>query len=70
LARPKDAHPKEILFELRSVGRSVRVVAIDPLSGIEVTMVAPRTDQIEGLKRMAARKLAYVLAKRQNSNKD
>jgi len=70
LSRPTDAHPKEVLFEIRSVGRSIRIVAIDALSGTEVTMVAPRTDDIEGLKRMAARKLAYVLAKRQNSNKD
>ena len=70
MARPKYALPREILFEIRAVGRSVRVVAIDAASGTEVTMVAPRTDDIEGIKRVAARKLAYVLAKRQNSNKD
>ena len=69
MASPKDVYLPEVLFQLQRVGRVLRVIAIDPLTGTEVTMVAPHTGEIEGVKRIAARKLAYVLAKRRNSNK-
>ena len=56
--------PREILFEFHSVGRNLRIVAIDPDSGVEVTMVGAPGYGKESLKRMAARKLAYVIAKK------
>ncbi len=64
MAAPKDVYLPEVLFQFQRVGGSVRVVAIDPITGIEVTMVAPPTGELEGVKRIAARKLAYVIAKK------
>ena len=61
----KDVHLQEVLFEFRPVGRFVRVAAIDPITGIEVTMVGDATYGEEMLKRIAVRKLKYVIAKRQ-----
>ena len=61
----KDVHLHEGLFEFRPVGRFVRVAAIDPITGIEVTMVRDVTYGEEMLKRIAVRKLKYVIAKRQ-----
>ncbi len=61
----KDIHLPEVLFEFRPVGRYVRVAAIDPITGIEVTMVGDITYGEEILKRIAIRKLKYVIAKRQ-----
>ena len=56
--------PAEVLFEMRRIGRAVRVNAIDPRTGIEVTMVGDARAGVETLKRNAARKLAWVLEKR------
>ena len=54
----------EILFELHYVGRVVRVTAIDPATGIEVVSVGDAERSIAALKRLAARKLMYVLKRR------
>ena len=64
VAAPKDVYLLEVLFQFLRVGGSVRVVAIDPITGIEVIMVAPHTGELEGVKRIAARKLAYVISKK------
>ncbi len=61
----KDVYLPEVLFEFRRVGKGVRVVAIDPITGTEVTMVAPHEADKEDVKLVAARKLAYVMAKKQ-----
>ena len=57
-------HPLgEVLFEFQRVGNILRVHAIDPKTATEVIMVAdPRMGQT-AIKQLAARKLAYVLAK-------
>lgn len=67
---PKDVYLPEVLFELRRVGKSIRVVAIDPITKTEVTMVAPHNASREDIKRVATRKLAYVIAKKQAAEKD
>ncbi|WP_132938201.1 DUF6898 family protein [Varunaivibrio sulfuroxidans] len=55
---------REILFEFQRVGQALRITAIDAQSGTEVVMVGdPRYSQ-EMLKRMAVRKLEYVLSKK------
>ncbi|NQU61238.1 MAG: hypothetical protein HQ512_08925 [Rhodospirillales bacterium] len=54
----------EVLFEFRQVGNSVRVTAIDPITSIEITMVAPSRGSQEDVKKIAARRLAYVIAKK------
>ena len=63
MAAPKDVYLPEVLFQFQRVGASLRVVAIDPITGTEVTMVAPPTGELEGVKRIAARKLAYVISR-------
>ena len=59
-----DVYLPEILLEMRRVGKSLRVIAIDPITGIEVTMVAPANATRDVIKRNASRKLAYVIAKK------
>lgn len=55
---------REILFEFQRVGQALRITAIDAQSGTEIVMVGdPRYSQ-DMLKRMAARKLDYVLSKK------
>ena len=60
-----DVSRREVLFEFWYVGRSARVVAIDPITNTEVTIVGASAYNKETLKQMAARKLAYVIAKKQ-----
>ena len=64
MVEPSNVHLHEVLYEFVSVGRYLRVNAIDPRTGIEVTMIAdPRYGETL-IKRLAARKLAYVISKR------
>lgn len=61
--------PKEVLFEFKRVGRILRVVAIDPQSAVEVIMIADPRQSGSVIKMLAARKLAYVLAKKRDKLK-
>jgi hypothetical protein len=62
--KPEDVKLSEILFEFHQVGKVVRVTAIDPRTGIEAIMVgAPKYGKAT-LKKLATRKLRYVIAKR------
>ena len=54
----------EILYEFRHVGSFVRVCAIDPVSRTEVIMVGAPKQGLEVLKRLATRKLIYVMKKK------
>ncbi|WP_412776224.1 DUF6898 family protein [Thalassospira lucentensis] len=54
---------REIYFELRQVGTYLRCTAIDGQTGTEVTVAGPVSRNPEQLKRVAARKLEYVLNK-------
>lgn len=70
----RNKHPSqvmEVLFEMRKAGKhGVRVAAIDPISRTEVTMVGDMRYGEEMLKRLAARKLWYVInKKRQEKSK-
>ena len=60
----KKVNIKEVLFEFVSVGRYLRVNAIDPRTGIEVTLTADPRYGENHIKRIAARKLAYVISKK------
>lgn len=55
---------KQVLFEFIRMGQAVKVNAIDPETGIEVSMVGDPKAGTETLKRLATRKLEYVIAKR------
>ncbi len=62
-------HQREVLLEFHyTSGRSVRVVAIDPVTGTEVTMVGDKAQGEAVLKRLAAKKLAYVLNKKKKES--
>ena len=61
----KGIYLPEVLFEMRRVGRSVRVAAIDPITHTEVILVAPAKLSLNDMKRVAARKLVYVMSKKQ-----
>ncbi len=67
---PEDVYLPEVLFEFRRVKKTVRVIAIDPITKTEVIMVAPVDATREEIKRTAARKLAYVIAKNRNAEKE
>ena len=63
----KGVYLPEVLFEMRRVGRSVRVAAIDPITHTEVILVAPAMLSHNEMKRVAARKLVYVMSKKQTA---
>jgi len=53
----------EVYFEFTRVGASVKVAAIDGLTGIEVTVVGPAAAAPSDLERLAVAKLRARLAK-------
>lgn len=57
----------EVLFEMRRVGKVLRVTAIDARTGTEVIMVADPRQSQHAIKTLAARKLAYVLDKKRRN---
>jgi hypothetical protein len=52
------------LLEFITVGNSVKVCAVDPKTGIEVSIVGPKNAGQEELSRNAVNKLLYVLEKK------
>ncbi len=54
---------RNYLVEFISIGNSVKVSAIDPISGVEVSIVGPVTASQADLTRVAVRKLEYVMSK-------
>ena len=64
---PKDVYLPEVLIEYRRVGKMLRVIAIDPITRIEVITIAPLDATKNEIKRNAARKLAYVIAKKKQA---
>ena len=55
-----------VYFELIRIGNSVKVSAIDPTTNIEVSIVGSPHVGIEALKRVAIRKLSYVIRKQRS----
>lgn len=62
--KPEEVKLGEVLFEFRHIGNYVRVSAIDTRSNTEVNMVGDPKVGERTLKRMAIRKLRYVIAKK------
>ena len=58
-----EEHPGDVLIEMIQVGNSVKVTAVDTVTGIEVSIVGDPTVGEETLKRNAVNKLNYVLRK-------
>jgi len=57
---------REIIFEFVQVGTVVKVTALDTASGIEASIVGDPSVGEAALKRLALRKLDYVLAKQRD----
>ncbi len=55
------AEEAECLIEIITVGNTTKVSAIDPATGIEVSVAGPAEGCEEALTRLAARKLARRL---------
>jgi hypothetical protein len=54
---------REVYFEFTQIGSSVKVVAIDAASGVEVTAVGPATATPAKLQQLALAKLKARLAR-------
>jgi len=52
------------LIEFRRIGASVKVSAVDPRTGTEISMVGPASAGQAELSRLAVNKLEYVLARK------
>lgn len=55
---------REVIFEFHRVGNAVKVSAVDPETLVEVSILGRPDSGEEMLKRVALRKLEYVLARR------
>jgi hypothetical protein len=58
---------RDIIFEFVRVGASVKVTAVDTLSGVEAVIVGDPAAGEATLKRLARQKLDYVLARRKDT---
>ena len=54
-----------VIFEFSAVGNAVKVCAVDPDTGLEVSIVGPANAGEEALRRTAMSKLRSMLDKRQ-----
>ena len=55
------------IVEFRQIGKSMKVSAVDPVTGTEVSIVGPASAGQAELSRNAINKLRYVLAKNSDS---
>ncbi len=56
---------RDVYFEFTAIGASVKVVAIDAASGVEVAVVGPASAAQADLERLALQKLRLRLAREQ-----
>jgi hypothetical protein len=61
------AQEHEVIFEFVRIGNAVKVTAVDAESGIEAVIVGDPAAGEPALKRLAKRKLDYVMAKRRDT---
>mgnify|MGYP003653570238 FL=1 len=64
-----DRKLNEVLYEMIPNGRFMKVTAVDPVSLVEVSIVASPNTPMAVLKLNARRKLEYVLNKREKTVK-
>ena len=53
----------EFLIEMHRIGNFVKVTAVDPITGMEASIVGPANAGRQILSRNAVRKLKYVMKK-------
>lgn len=58
---------RNVILEFQTIGNSVKVTAIDPVTLVEVSVVGSASAGEQALGRVAVRKLEYVLAKRRGA---
>lgn len=58
-----------VIFEFISIGAYVKVSAIDPVTGIEASIVGNPASGETALRRTALRKLQFVLEKRRTGGR-
>jgi len=63
----KDDGQREIYFEFISMGKQIRVAAIDPDTGAEVVIIAPASASQFDMQRIATAKLMRKLERDQKS---
>jgi hypothetical protein len=61
--------PREILFEFTAIGTAMRVTAIDAATGAEAVIQGHAGTGRAELQRVAMRKLAYVMKKREKEGR-
>jgi hypothetical protein len=61
---PTRFNPSGVIVEFFTIGRHLRVTAIDEYTGIEATIVGDPSMPQEYLKRQAVKKLQYVMDKK------
>ena len=59
---------REVLIEFHQIRNSVKVTAVDPVTMVEVSIVGAANAGKELLKRVAVRKLDYVLEKQKKES--
>jgi hypothetical protein len=65
---PEQKRAAEAIIEFRRIGNAVKVSAVDTVSHIEVSIVAPASSSERDMTDAVLRKLQYVLA-RQNAKR-
>ncbi|MBL8839810.1 MAG: hypothetical protein JNL66_26375 [Alphaproteobacteria bacterium] len=55
---------REVIFEFRQIGRSVKVSAIDVATQVEISVIVPAGASEAIMREQALRRLDFVLAKR------
>jgi hypothetical protein len=63
-----DPDDREVYFEFIAIGNSVKVTAIDGVTGIEVSIVGPVSASKADLERGALQKLKARIAREQEGN--
>jgi hypothetical protein len=60
---PNTRAQREVIFEFVQIGHSMKVVTVDVLTKVEVSLIAPLSASQAYMQQAALRKLRYVLAK-------
>ena len=60
----REIYLPEVLFEFVQQGNYVKVMAVDPKTGIEIAMVGDRRSGKQTLEKLAIQKLKYVIRKK------
>lgn len=70
MPKQDEPSPRDVYIEFHSIGKSVKVSAIDSLTLTEVSIVGPANESPEVLKANVLRKLHYVMNKKSPEKPD